>query len=178
MVPCEKLSAELWVRVFGNLERNDIDSCEHVCGYWQSIITHNKKLLPGREIDYVMISSKRIFSMVLSSGNLVKFYRFNKYFDQRFLLNSLWTSTLPILYYRSIHSSLNDKSNMVVETFRRPKGISNKNKSFQFYIDELRGMLEKRTKSNSANKNENRNDDHVVNDRNAIDLAFPPRNTK
>ncbi|KAL3119640.1 hypothetical protein niasHT_006726 [Heterodera trifolii] len=157
-----RLSSELWLLIFRYLERNDLDNCEKCCLWWHEMIRHNGKYLPGREIDYIIFSSKRAFSMVLSSGNIIKMYCFEKYFTLSDMLR-------PI----------NDPSFVTVRTFRRspfrPKPSPGANQLRNFF-DELRLLTNGRAGGADSFSNEESADggDHgKFGGVDAIGLHFP-----
>ncbi|KAI1731451.1 hypothetical protein Ddc_00265 [Ditylenchus destructor] len=101
-LPCFQLSNELWLRVFGYMDRNDVDTCQMVASRWDSLIRRNRRYLPGRTIEYLILSSKRQFSVTICSGDLIKVYKYRKYFSKS-----------------SMNLPLNDQSHMTVETIKR-----------------------------------------------------------
>lgn len=127
--PYKLVSTELWLRIFQYLDRNELDDCEHVCTYWFKVIRFNNKFLSKRKIDYIILSTKRTFSLTLSSGNLIKIYHVDKYLDNR-----------------SIRKSTNDKSHMKVVTIRRredgkPVRTDYPNPTLHSYYGELQQLV-------------------------------------
>jgi hypothetical protein len=103
------LPEETWIRVFGYLIRNDVDRCERTCTSWNELIRRYHKYIPPRTIEYLLLSTRRVFSITACSGDIIKVYTFHKYFNAR-----------------TVQFNINHPMHMAVETIVKAEDGSNK----------------------------------------------------
>lgn len=92
-MPLPALPLNVWLKIFCYLNRNDIDNCEAVCSLWRQIVRRNAKFLPKRNIEFLVISSCRRFSITVCAEDKIKVFTFQKHFARE------WVCFIFFLFY-------------------------------------------------------------------------------
>lgn len=72
------------VRIFSFVRREDLENCKLVCKQWLWLVEYGNKSLRKREIDAVILSTCREFSIIAHCGDRIQKHIFKKYFKNRY----------------------------------------------------------------------------------------------